>query len=390
MRAKLTVKSVMAIEPADKDVILWDTEVSGLGLKVTPTGRRTYFLYYRTQEGQQRRPAIGLHGPIKPEAAREIAKRWLADVAKGGDPSLKRSEARAAPDVAALCSRYLSEHAMPRKKASSVENDKRHIEKHLLPAIGSKKVASVTRADMTALHHAMRNTPYDANRMLALASKLFGLAERWNLRPDGSNPAKNIDRYKEEKRERFLTSGEVARLWAVLNSDAGRKAASASALSAITLLILTGRRLNEILTLEWRWVDFEHGVFRLPDTKSGALTVSLNTAAIAYLRKLRVEAPDAIFVVPGKFAGPMVNLQKAWRRIRALAGLSDVRIHDLRHTFASIGAGMGLSLPLLGRLLGHTQAATTARYAHLAQDPVRAAADLIGAEFERMIAGNQI
>jgi len=386
MKVKLTVRSVEAIEPSQKDVIVWDADVPGFGLKVTPAGRRSYFLYYRTREGQQRRPAIGIHGAIKPEAAREMAKRWLSEVAQGQDPSRSRSDDRQAPTVAALCERYLSEHAETHKKASSVQNDRRMIANHIVPMLGSKKAISVNSDDIARLHHRLRATPYEANRVLALASKMFGLCESpWGIRPKGSNPAKNTKRFPEKGRERFLSAAEVARLWTVLNSKEGAQVASPAAISAIKLLIMTGRRLNEILKLEWRWVDLEGKELRLPDTKAGALTVALGEEALTLLTDLKTASGGGRYVINGARADrPLINLQKPWRRLRALAGLDDVRIHDLRHTFASVGARMGMSLPLLGRLLGHSQAATTDRYAHIGQDPVRVAADAIGAELKRM------
>lgn len=385
MKAKLTVRGVEAIKPGEVDVIVWDAELAGFGCKVTPKGKRSYFLYYRTKEGQQRRPTIGVHGPTRPEAAREIARRWLADVAQGKDPSQSRADDKAAPTVRDLCARYITEHAETRKKATSIRNDRRLIDNHVLPAIGGKKVGSVARTDIAALHHSLRGTPYEANRMLAMARKMFGLAERWGLRTDGSNPAKNIDLYPELKRERYLSSEEVGRLWTVLNSDDAAAAASASAIAAIKLLMLTGRRLNEVLGLQWGWIDLNAKTMRLPDTKNGALFVSLGDAAVEVLSELKAEGRDPTYVIAGQRKGAaLVNLQKPWRALRALAALDDVRIHDLRHTYASIGAGLGMSLPLLGRLLGHTQASTTSRYAHLAQDPVRVAADAIGAELLRM------
>lgn len=387
MKAKLTVRGVEAIRPGATDVIVWDSELAGFGCKVTPKGKRSYFLYYRTKEGQQRRPAIGVHGPMRPEAARATARLWLADVAQGRDPSHARTQNRAAPTVRELCGRYMEEHAETRKKDSSIRNDRRLIDAHIMPALGAKKVASVTRADIAGLHHALSATPYEANRMLAMASKMFSLAERWGLRPDNSNPARNIDRYKEERRERYLASDEVARLWQILNSDAVAAKASPASIAAVKLLMLTGRRLNEVLGLKWVWVDLDAKLLRLPDTKGGRLTVSLADAAVDILVDLKAKAGDHPYVIPGAVKGkPLVNLQKPWRSIRKLAGLEDVRIHDLRHTFASIGAGMGMSLHMLGRLLGHTQAATTSRYAHLAQTPVQAAADAIGVELMRLTA----
>ena len=332
MKIKLTVRSVEAAQPGSNDVILWDTEVTGFGCKVTPKGKRSYFLYYRTKDNQQRRPSIGAHGPLRPEAAREIAKRWLVEVAHGRDPSETRKVDRASPTVRDLCQRYLTEHAETRKKASSIKNDRRIIDVHILPALGARKVPSVTRADVAALHHALRRTPYEANRMLALVSKMFGLAERWNLRPDGSNPAKNIDRFREPKRERYLTGEEIGRLWQVLQSNDAKPAVSAEAIAALKLLILTGRRLNEVLGLQWAWVDLSAKLLRLPDTKSGSLTVSLNDAACELLASLKESAGGNRYVIPGAVPGrALVNLQKPWSKIRALAGLEDVRIHDLRH-----------------------------------------------------------
>lgn len=385
MKLRLTIRTVEAIETSAKDVIAWDSEVAGFGVKVTPKGRRTYFLYYRTYDGQQRRPAIGVHGSIKPEAAREIAKAWHASIAMGGDPSLSRSQIRSAPTVSQLCDRYLEEHAERKKKQSSVRNDRRLIETHLRPALGTKKISAISRADISTLHHKLRDTPYEANRLLALTSKMFKLGERWGLRPDGSNPATNIDRYPEHKRQRYLAHEEIARLWGVLSSEAGSKVASPSAIAAVKLLMLTGRRLNEILSLEWSSVDFDRGSLSLPDTKNGALVVALSEAALTVLRELKSSSGDNPYVIGGqKNERHMVNLQKPWRELRKVAQLEGVRLHDLRHTYASVGAGMGMSLPLLGRLLGHTQASTTSRYAHLAQDPVRIAAEAIGSELTRM------
>ena len=273
------------------------------------------------------------------EAARAIARAWLAEVAQGRDPSLSRAQDKAAPTFDTLCDRYLSDHADVRKKASSAEGDRRLVRLHLRPALGSKKVAAITRADAAGLHHKLRATPYEANRVLALASKMFALSERWGMRADGSNPAKNIDRYREEKRERYLTSAEVAGLWKVLHSDAAAAKASPAAIAAIKLLMLTGRHLNEVLGLKWAWVDLDAKQLRLPDTKNGALLVSLADAAVTILTELKENAGDHAYVIPGAVKGkPLVNLQKPWRALRELAGLDDVRIHDLRHTFASVGA----------------------------------------------------
>jgi integrase len=392
MAMRLTNRIVEQVQPGNRDVVIWDSEVKGLGCKITPAGRRTYFLYYRAKDGRQRRPSIGQHGIVRPEAAREIARRWLAEVAAGGDPSATRQAGRTTPTVADLCGRYLTEHAEVRKKARSIEGDRRLIDKRVIPALGGMKVPAVRRADVARLHHALRSTPYEANRTLALLHKMFALAERWGLRPDGSNPASNIERYAEEKRERFLSPEELQRLSAELDAEESQATTLPGAIAAIRLLVLTGCRLSEIVTLEWAHVDFDDRLLRLPDSKTGAKIVFLTQDSLDVLMKLH-QARDSghPFVIVGRRKGArLVNLQKPWRRIRAAAGLDDVRIHDLRHTYASVGVGTGQSLPIIGKLLGHTQPATTARYAHLAPDPARRAAELVsGAIADSMRAGDK-
>ncbi len=381
MKAKITVRSVEGIQPEAKDVILWDTDVTGFGCKVTPAGKRTYLFQFRSRDGRAGKLKIGDHGPIRPEAARALARMYAGEVALGRDPSLSRAKDRSAPTVSDLASRYMVEHARTRKKASSIRNDLRLISRHIEPCLGRKKVAAVTRADIAALHHSLHTTPYEANRCLALASKMFALAERWGMRPDGTNPAKNIDRYREEQRARYLSNEEFRRLWNLLDSEVGIASVSISAIAAIKLLMLTGRRLTEVLELRWEWIDMQERTLNLPDSKNGALLVSLGAEPLSILRELKLRGLDDVYVIAGQRKNShLKNLQKPWRKLRALAGLDDVRIHDLRHTFASVGAGLGMSLPLIGALLGHTQAATTQRYAHLAQAPVRVAADQIGAE----------
>jgi integrase len=390
-KAKLTVRTIERIPPGPKDIILWDTELRGFGCKVTPAGRRSFFVYYRTKDGQQRRPSIGLYGVIKPEEARRQAQQMLADAARGEDPSKKRQAGRASPTVKELCAKYLAEHARVKKKTRSFDEDARLIDRRIIPAIGSMRSTAVERKDIARLHHQLQGTPYEANRVIALLHKMFSLAERWGIRSDGSNPASNIDRFKEEKRERFLGGDEIAHLIDVLRTEQERATASPSSIAAIRLLLFTGCRLSEILTLRWQEVDLVGKRLRLADSKSGAKTVYLNDLAVEVLDELcRQRDPNNPYVIAGKRLGaPLINLQKPWRRIRKLAGLDDVRLHDLRHTYASIAAGAGLSLPLIGKLLGHSQPATTARYAHLANDPVRQGADLIGNHLSKALQGGE-
>ena len=383
---KLTNRTVAATRPRDRDVFVWDDELPGFGLRVKPSGVKSYVIQYRNRHNDSRRITIGRHGVIGPEKARRKAKKMLADVQDGADPATERKDDREAPTVAELAEKYLREHAAPHKKPRSVEEDQRLLRLHVLPALGRKKVAGITRADITGLHHAMRDTPGAANRTLALVSKMLNLAEKWGLRPDGSNPCRHVDKYPERKMERFLSVDELRRLGAVL-AEAERTATELpSVIAAVRLLMFTGARLGEILNLEWSHVDFERSCLRLPESKTGAKVIHLNAPALEVLNG--IERDGSPWVIAGRDPDkPLVNLRKPWHRIRKAAGLDNVRLHDLRHSFASVGAAGGLSLPMIGALLGHTQAATTQRYAHLAADPLKQAADMIGERIRAAING---
>lgn len=378
LKRKLTVRFIKSFNPGDKVTFIWDTEVPGFGLRVWPSGKRVFVFQYRNRYQQSRRMVIGQFGVLTPEKARKIAKTRASEVQHGGDPGAERSEAAKAPSVAQLADRYMAEHAHPKKKPSSAKSDGSNLNNHVLPALGSKKVAAVTRADVSRLHHSMLNSPGAANRVLALLSKMFTLSEKWGIRPDGSNPCRHVERYPERKLERFLSEAELARLAEVLADAERARTELPSTLAAIRLLLFTGARLSEILTLRWEHVDMEGQCLRIPDSKTGAKTIYLPPAGLEVLDGLR-QGDDNPYVIAGaKHGSHLVNLRKPWGRIRARAKLNDVRLHDLRHSFASMAVAGGLSLPVIGALLGHTQPATTARYAHLADDPLRQAANIIG------------
>ncbi len=249
------------------------------------------------------------------------------------------------------------------------------LERVIIPALGNQRVTEVTRADVARVHHDLRHIPYDANRCLEIISKMFNLAEMWGLRPDGSNPRKHIQKYPEEKRERFLSPAELRRVGEVLREMEAEGVELPSASLAVRLLILTGCRLGEIMTLKWDHVDIPGRALRLPDSKTGAKVVHLGQPAVDVLERIERIEENPWVIVGAKPGARLTDLQPFWQRVRARAGLKDVRIHDLRHTFASTAVASGQGLPMIGKLLGHSQVQTTARYAHLAADPVRDAAD---------------
>ena len=384
---KITKKMVDGIKPEAKDVFLWDTALAGFGVRVKPSGHKGFLVQYR-HEGRTRRFTLGAFGELTVDEARRMAKKILADVASGADPSQERKDGRQALTVKDLAIRYLREHAEARKKQSSIDRDRQLIARFVLPLLGPMKIRAVTRPDVVQLHHKIgQDTPVQANRLLACLSKMFSLAISWGLRPDAlGNPCQYVQRFKESVRERFLTMDELARLGQAL-ADAeldGRE--MPGAVTAIRLLLLTGLRREEVLTLQWADVDLEHGVLHLRDSKTGGRSVPISAVALEVLASTPRQA-GIPYVCQGKvFGRPFVGLPRVWYRICQNAGLEGVRIHDLRHSFASVGASGGMGLPILGKLLGHTQAATTARYSHLYQDPLKQAADQIGGRIAEALA----
>jgi integrase len=377
---KILKSAVDKAHPSLKDTYIWDDDLKGFGLKTTPKGKKVYLVQYRIggRKGRTRRITIGAHGTVTAEQARWEAKRLLGEVASGRDPASFRDQVRAESTIGTLLDQFRNEHIATKLKPKSAEEYCRNIRLYIVPAFGDRLISSVQRSDVLRLHHELRDKPYQANRVLAILSKFFNWAEKQGYCASNSNPCRHVEKYREEKRERFLTEDEMKRLGDALNEAEELKTTSPWIVAAIRLLAFTGARLSEIRTMKWDYLDLERGTVRLPDSKTGKKTIYLNEQAIDVLEKIpRLE--DNPYVICGNIPGAhLVNLQKPWRRIRKAAGLEDVRIHDLRHSFASAAVAGGMSLPMIGALLGHSQPQTTARYAHLGQDPLLAASDAVG------------
>lgn len=376
MQKKITKRVVDAATHADGWI--WDTEVKGFGLRVSKGGVKSYLVGYRAGAGgrsaQKKRYTFGRHGsPWTPDEARTEAKRLLGQIADGHDPAAERKTKREASNLTELSKRFLSEHVEVKCKPRTVEEYRRLIELHVRPKLGNKSVPEITRDDIARFHQGLKNTPYQANRTLAVLGKMFEVAELWGICPDGSNPCRRIQKFPEKKRETSLTLEELSRLGIALSEYEG----APYAVAAIRLLTFTGARLNEILSLEWAWIDFERCVARLPDSKTGAKTIHLTPPAVEILKNLDREEKNPYVILGNKPGTHLVDLKRPWDAIREAAGLEHVRLHDLRHTFASVGVMAGMGLPIVGAILGHSQPQTTARYAHLAQDPVNEASAMI-------------
>lgn len=383
--AKLTKRTIEALEPGDKDYFVWDGELSGLGVRVFPTGRKQFVLQYRYGR-TSRRMSLGRFGAITQDQARGLALEALVKLRHDIDPVAEKRARRTALTVRELADRFDEEHIAVHLKASTAKEYRRNIKLFILPAVGHLRIIDVTRADIAKYHHDWRHRPYQANRNLEIISKMFNLAELWGLRPDGTNPRKHIKKYPEKKRERYYSASELQALGRVLRDMEDERIELPSAIAAVRLLLFTGCRLGEIMTLKWDYVDFGAKVLRLPDSKTGAKMVHLGRPAITLLKNIE-RLPDNPYVITGRNPGAhLTDLQPFWQRARGRAGLKNARIHDLRHTFASVAVSHGKSLPMIGKLLGHTQVQTTARYAHLANDPViEAANDISSVIAERLL-----
>ena len=374
---KITKRIVDKLHADGRDQFYWDADLPGFGLRVRESGRKYYVAQFRAN-GRLRRMTLGRHGTVAPETARRRAMAFISDAKGGADPAAERDNSRKAVTMKTLGERFLEEYVPVHCKPSTAYEYGRSVKLYIDPQIGSRKVAQIQRSDIAELHHGMRDRPYQANRTLGVLSKMFNLAELWGLRPDGSNPCLHVKRYKEEKRERFLSSEEFTRLGQVLDEILQDGSETRSAVAAIRLLMLTGCRLMEIQKLRWEDVDLEVSELHLPDAKTGGRIVPLAPSAIRLLASLPRDE-DNPWVIAGRKPGShLTDLQHPWRRIRERAGLDGVRIHDLRHSFASRALALGEGLPMIGKLLGHTQVQTTARYAHLARDTVKASAARIG------------
>lgn len=369
---RLTKRSVESLDLLEKDYIEWDRDVGGFGVRVYPSGKKTYLIQYRSGR-RTRRYTIGSHGVLTADQARAEAKRLLGDVLRGEDPSGTRRDIRQAPTVKTLCERFLQDYAAIHCKPSTNRSYEMLIRLHIKPALGPMLIQDVTRADVAALHLKLSaDAPYQANRVLALLSKLFNTAEDWGLRVEGSNPARRIKKNREEEKKRYLSDHEQMRLGRVLNDCLEDGSETVFVISAIMLLMLTGCRRNEITTLKWTYVHYTH--LDLPDSKTGRRRIPLPREAYEILMNLPREEGNPYVIRGLTDDGHLTDLERPWRRIRTRAGLPDVRLHDLRHTYASVAMQNGVDPFTLKEIMGHRNLQTTLRYAHLADDAVQRAA----------------
>jgi integrase len=374
MRRKLTKSVVEGIAPTDQAVLVWDTVVAGFAVKVSPSGKRTYLLKFRDPLRRQRKPTIGVHGIITCEQARDHAKRLLAQVSMGDDPLAKRRALLVSPTFGEFSERFLADYAAKRLKPRSYAECQRLLTNILLPRLGHLRILEIDKTHIAKLHRELDGTKPQANRVLSTVSKMIAVANDWGLRSDPVNPSRSVKKYPETARTRFLADDEIRRLFDTLDDPAFAESPFAV---FVRLAIFTGCRKSELLNARLDDLDLEGRSLRLRDSKTGARTVFLNDSALEAIGASPRHEGQEYLILGRNSARPAVGVQKWWARFRKAAKLPDVRIHDLRHTFASIGAGRGQSLLQIGALLGHKTPQTTMRYAHHYEDALRSSSNAI-------------
>ena len=381
--AKLQYRSISrrTVEalPAAKDTVYWDNELMGFGVRVYPSETKVYMVQSRGPCGLKR-VTVGRHGVISADRARRRAALIIARIKAGETPlATPMGREAAGPTVADLAEQYFREHVAVRCKPGTAKLHRRVVRRHILPEYGKLPVAAVCREHVTDLHYRLRHVPAMANQVIVTLSRMLNQAEIWGLVPEGGNPCRFVVKYRQRKRERFLTEEEFRRLGRVLGALEATGRVPLHAAAAIRLLMLTGCRRNEILTLRWEDVHLDVNELRLRDSKTGPRAVPLSPAAVKVLAGLPRAAGNP-WVIAGRRPGARLSdFNSHWYRVRSRAGLEDVRLHDLRHSFASRALALGESLPMIGKLLGHTKIQTTARYAHLARDSIHVSAARVAA-----------
>lgn len=401
IKKRINKQNVNSLQPTQKDFIMWDDQLSGFGVRVKPSGAKSYFIQYRNHNGTSRRFTLGRHNPLSPDIARDMAMKELGRIiSERADPIQEKKNRLQESTIKQLCDLYLNE-GCGHKKPNTIQIDRGRIEKHIVPLLGRKKINELTRADVAKMRDDIANgkTALDqksgklrgrsivtggkgtASRAVSLLSSIYSFAIDKSIAKE--NPCKGVKKFPDKQFERYLSREEFKELADALIEAEEQDGENLYAVNAIRLLIFTGCRKSEILSLQWDHVNFEHSCLMLPDSKTGQKAVRIGTHALTILSELpRLEGNPYVFPSTSKNKH-FIGLTRVWHRIRSKKKtLGDVRLHDLRHSFASVGVSEGFSIQIVGNLLGHKNVTTTQRYAHLADDPVKFALNEISNQID--------
>jgi integrase len=390
MEAKITKKLVDQVQPGDREIMVFDSVLKGFVLRVSPGGTKTYAVRYRMggRDTPLRTLKIGKHGsPWTPDQARTEAEKLLGQVSQGTDPAAERKarEVRGMT-VNDLADRYLLQHVEVRNKPRTAAGVRWMLEKHIKPALGRLAVTDVTRAHIVKFHHDRKGTPRQANLLVSVLAKMFSLAEAWGVRPDSTNPCRLVERYRENARERFLSSAEVEKLGPVLSEMEESGAVGESSANVVRLLLLTGCRRDEVRLLRWEDVDLEIGALHIRDAKAGGRVHPIGAVAMAFMAELPRYSEWVFSAVRNrKIPLPVGTLEGSWKAVREKAGISDVRLHDLRHTHGTYAGSTNANAFLVRDKLGQKTLAMTGRYVNKETDPLRELSDKVEARFTALL-----
>jgi len=370
-KVKLTKKVIDEAVITGKRYYIWDSEIPGFGLAVQKTGYKSYFLDYRNASGTARRLKLAIVGEITPDEARKKAAALRLQISQGIDPLTTKQLEKQELTFAEVSREYMEKYALVFKKPRSIQNDKSYLKNHILPYFGKMKITEITRKDINHFHYSLSHIKTTGNRCIEVISKIMNLCEEWSYRPENSNPCKGLNKYKEESKEIFLSLDEISRLQAALDKVL-EEGESTYFVALIRLLLLTGARLSEIMTCKWEYVNFERKLIELPDSKTGKKKIILCDRCIAIIQSLPKQPDNSYLIISERKVGShLTRPKKAWSRLLKVANLKKVRMHDLRHTNASISLQAKVPLEIISKRLGHSSIQTTMRYAHLADDQIR-------------------
>ena len=390
-KIKLTKSAVDAAQPQAEAVELRDTLVPGFLCKITPAGRKVFMLQYRTNAGERRKPSLGLYGELTVEQARSLAQEWLAQVRRGGDPAAEKAEARQAPTVKELCTKFMEDYSKKRNKLSTQAGYQAVINRNIIPLLGRKKVQDVKRPEIAGLMEKLSYKQTEANKVFSVLRKMFNMAEVWGYRPDGTNPCRHVPMFPAGKSTHLISDEEMGNLFRQLDKIESEGLENYVIPLGIRLQFEFAGRRSEIIALEWNWVDLQNRRVVWPDSKTGGMSKPMSEEAYRLLSTAPRQEGSGYVLPSPSHAGKHLTTGEyygGWSRALKAAGATHVGTHGIRHRSATDIANSGIPVKVGMALTAHKTVVMFMRYVHTEDKPVREAAELV-ANRRKTITGMQ-